>query len=122
MVESVQRAGKEPPDSVQVHQYLLYGLLKMGNKKAAVAELEQLIRLQPKEKKHLRQAANLYEELGKYPGGGQEARSAAETRPEEQGGPGRLPEAAPPYARWPNPAQGVQKPTQGGQKPAQGGR
>ena len=67
MVDLFKELAKGRPDSVPIHQYLLYGLLKTGNKKGAVAELDQLIRLQPKEKKHLRQAASLYEELGNYP-------------------------------------------------------
>lgn len=54
------------PDSVSLHNYLLYGALKGGDNKAALRELEQLIRLQPKEKKHLKQAANLYEHSGDY--------------------------------------------------------
>jgi tetratricopeptide (TPR) repeat protein len=67
MVDFFKEAAKNRSDSVQLHQYILYGLLKQGNKKGAVEELDILIRLQPQEKKHLRQAANLYEELGNYP-------------------------------------------------------
>ena len=58
----------QQPDSVTVHNYLLYGSLKGGDNKGALRELEQLIRLQPKEKKHLRQAANMYEHAGDYAG------------------------------------------------------
>lgn len=53
-------------DSAQAHNYLLYALLKLGDNKGALKELEQLIRLQPKEKKYLRQAANLYESQGNF--------------------------------------------------------
>ncbi len=49
-----------------MHNYILYGQLKLGDNKAALKELEELIRLQPKEKKHMRQAANLYETAGDY--------------------------------------------------------
>lgn len=55
------------PDSAQAHNYMLYALLKLGDKKAALKELEQLIRLQPKDKKSLKQAASLYESFGNYP-------------------------------------------------------
>jgi tetratricopeptide (TPR) repeat protein len=54
------------PDSVNPHKYLLQAATKLGDKKAALRELEQLIRLQPKEKKYYRIAADLYEETGNY--------------------------------------------------------
>jgi tetratricopeptide (TPR) repeat protein len=60
----LQKGVEQYPDSVQLHQYLLYAQLKLNNKKAAVKELEQLIRLEPKEKAHLRRAADLYESQG----------------------------------------------------------
>ncbi len=61
-----QGVAKERPNSVQVRNYLLYAALKQGDKNAAVKELEALARLQPKEKKHLRQAADLYESMGNW--------------------------------------------------------
>jgi TonB family protein len=64
MVTFFRNVVQHYPDSVPVHNYLLYGQLKLGDNKAALKELEDLIRLQPKEKKHLRQAANLYESSG----------------------------------------------------------
>jgi tetratricopeptide (TPR) repeat protein len=64
MASMLQKGVEQNPDSVQLHQYLLYALLKVDDKKNAVKELEQLIRLQPKEKEHLLRAANLYESLG----------------------------------------------------------
>jgi tetratricopeptide (TPR) repeat protein len=54
------------PDSAALHKYLLQAATKLGDKKAALRELEQLIRLQPKEKKYYRIAADLYEETGNY--------------------------------------------------------
>jgi tetratricopeptide (TPR) repeat protein len=45
---------------------VLYGLVQQGDTQGALKELEELIRLQPKEKKHLRQAASLYESAGNY--------------------------------------------------------
>jgi len=66
IVSIFQKAVKKAPNSVSMHQYLLYGLLKTGNSKDALAELEALNRLQPRNKKHLRQAANLYERSGHY--------------------------------------------------------
>jgi tetratricopeptide (TPR) repeat protein len=56
----------QSPDSASVHKYLLQAATKLGDKKAALQELEQLIRLQPKEKKYYRLAAYLYEETGNY--------------------------------------------------------
>ena len=66
MVTFFRNAAQHHPDSVPVHNYILYGQLKLGDNKAALKELEDLIRLQPKEKKHIRQAANLYETSGDY--------------------------------------------------------
>ncbi len=66
MVGFFRAAAERHADSVAFHNYLLYGLLKTGDSKGAAREIEQLIRLQPKEKKHLRQAANLYENAGEY--------------------------------------------------------
>ncbi len=57
---------QQNPNSVQVRNYLLYAALKLGDKNAAVKDLEALARLQPKEKKHLRQAADLYESMGNF--------------------------------------------------------
>ncbi len=54
------------PDSSNVHKYLLQAATKLGDKKSALNELEQLIRLQPKDKKYYRLAAYLYEETGNY--------------------------------------------------------
>lgn len=55
---------KQKPDVVFPHNCLLYADLKLGDKQSALKELEQLIRLQPKDKKLVRQAANLYESSG----------------------------------------------------------
>ena len=57
---------EQNPDSSSVHKYLFQAATKLGDKKAALRELEQLIRLQPKEKKYYRLAADLYEETGNY--------------------------------------------------------
>ncbi|MGC9967115.1 MAG: tetratricopeptide repeat protein [Syntrophobacteraceae bacterium] len=57
---------EQNPDSISLHKYLLQSATKLGDKKAALRELEQLIRLQPKEKKYFRIAADLYEETGNY--------------------------------------------------------
>ncbi len=59
-------ASEQNPDSVRLHNYLLYAAMKMGDKKAAARELEQLVRLQPKDKTYLRKAADLYEGTGQY--------------------------------------------------------
>ncbi len=64
MVAFFREVAEKRHDSVAVHNYLLYGLLKTGDNKGALKELEELARLQPKEKKHLRQAARLYESVG----------------------------------------------------------
>ncbi len=57
---------EQDPDSVGLHKYLLQAATKLGDKKASLHEIEHLIRLQPKEKKYYRIAANLYEETGNY--------------------------------------------------------
>jgi tetratricopeptide (TPR) repeat protein len=57
---------EQNPDSSSVHKYLLQAATKLGDKKSALHELEQLIRLQPKEKKYYKLAAYLYEETGNY--------------------------------------------------------
>ncbi len=59
-------ASDQNPDSARLHNYQLYAAMKMGDKKAAAHELEQLIRLQPKDKTYLRKAADLYEGTGQY--------------------------------------------------------
>ncbi|MBP8645400.1 MAG: tetratricopeptide repeat protein [Syntrophobacteraceae bacterium] len=64
MVEFFRGLEEKRQDSVQLHNYLLYGLLKTGDTKGALKQLDHLIRLQPREKKHLRQAARLYESTG----------------------------------------------------------
>lgn len=57
---------EQNPDSASLHKYLLQAATKLGDKKASLVELEHLIRLQPKEKKYYRIAADLYEETGNY--------------------------------------------------------
>lgn len=66
MVAAFREASEKRPDSILLHKYLLTGLLALQDKKGAVKELEHLIRLEPKEPKHVRQAANLYQDLGDY--------------------------------------------------------
>ena len=59
-------ASDQNPDSARLHSYLLQAAMKLGDKKIAARELEQLIRLQPKDKTLLRKAADLYEGSGNY--------------------------------------------------------
>lgn len=66
IVSLFQKATERFPNSVVLRQYVLYGLLKLGNKEKALAELEHLIRIKPKEKKYLQQAVQLYEEQKNY--------------------------------------------------------
>lgn len=66
IINFFQKAVDKNADSVTAHRYLLYAYLKTGNRKSALKELEQLIRLQPKERKYLRQAANEYEKNKQY--------------------------------------------------------
>jgi tetratricopeptide (TPR) repeat protein len=66
MVAYFRQAAAKNPNSVTLHNYILYGLVQQGDTKGALNELEELIRLQPKERKHLRQAARLYENSGSY--------------------------------------------------------
>lgn len=61
-----REASEQDPESVRMHNYQLYAAMKLGDKKAAARELEQLIRLQPKDKTYLRKAADLYEGSGDY--------------------------------------------------------
>jgi tetratricopeptide (TPR) repeat protein len=68
MLTFFKNAVQHHPDSITVRNYLLYAQLKLGDNKAALKELDELSRLQPKEKKFLRQAANLCETSGDYAG------------------------------------------------------
>jgi tetratricopeptide (TPR) repeat protein len=61
-----RKASEQHPEVVALHNYSLYAALKTGDNKGAIKELDQLNRLQPKEKKHLRQAASLCENSGDY--------------------------------------------------------
>lgn len=65
IVALFKTATEQHSDSVQFHSYLLYGCLKVNDTNGALRELEHLSRLQPKEKKHLRQAADLYQTSGR---------------------------------------------------------
>jgi TonB family protein len=65
MVHFFQKVSEQQPDSVAVHRYLLYGYLRLNNSEGALNELEKLISLQPKERKYLSQAANLYQKEGR---------------------------------------------------------
>jgi tetratricopeptide (TPR) repeat protein len=66
MAEWFKEASDQNPDSVRLHSYQLQAAMKLGDKKAAARELEQLIRLQPNDKTFLRKAADLYEGSGNY--------------------------------------------------------
>jgi len=71
-----------------------------------VAELDQLIRLQPKEKKHLRQAASLYEELGNFPEAAKKLEQLLKLDPKNK-------EAQDDYLRIRRHLLGTQKPAKG---------
>ncbi|MDR3569765.1 MAG: tetratricopeptide repeat protein [Syntrophobacteraceae bacterium] len=60
------------PNLANVHKYLLQAATKLGDKKAALLELEQLIRLQPQQKEYHRLAAYLYEQQGNYDAAGRQ--------------------------------------------------
>lgn len=66
IVKVFEEAAKNNPKVKAFHEYLLYGALKKGQKQKAVAALEELCRLEPKEVKYWKQAAQLYESLGQY--------------------------------------------------------
>jgi tetratricopeptide (TPR) repeat protein len=66
MVAFFEKAAKERPNVAAFHQYVLLGSLKLGDKRKALVALENLVRLKPKEKKYLRQAAQLHESLKQY--------------------------------------------------------
>lgn len=66
MTACFKEASERNPDSVALHKYQLYAAMKLGDKKAAAVQLDHLIRLQPKEKAHLRKAADLHEGAGNY--------------------------------------------------------
>lgn len=66
MTACFREALEHNPDSVALHKYQLYAAMKLGDKKAAGRELDQLIRLQPKDKTNLRKAADLHESTGNY--------------------------------------------------------
>lgn len=66
IVKVFEEAAKKHPKVSAFHQYLLYGALRKDYKQKALAALEELCRLEPKEVKHLKQAAQLHESLGQY--------------------------------------------------------
>lgn len=68
MSEFFRKASDQQPGVVALHNYSLYAALKLGDNKAAIKELDHLNKLQPKEKKYLRQAASLCENTGDYAG------------------------------------------------------
>lgn len=66
IVKVFEEAAKNNPKVKTFHEYLLYGALKKGQKQKALAALEELCRLEPKEAKYFKQAAQLHESLGQY--------------------------------------------------------
>ncbi len=84
MVSAFREAAEKHPDSTSLHKYLLTGLLAQQDKKGAVRELELLIRLEPKEPKHVRQAANLYQDLGDYGQAAKKVKQLIALKPNEK--------------------------------------
>ncbi|MHC1726841.1 MAG: tetratricopeptide repeat protein [Syntrophobacteraceae bacterium] len=66
MLAYFRQASEHNPDSARLHTYQLHAAMKLGDKKAAAKELEQLIKLNPKDKIYLRKAADLYEGTGDH--------------------------------------------------------
>lgn len=66
MLAYFHQASEHNPDSARLHTYQLHAAMKLGDKKAAAKELDQLIRLNPKDKVYLRKAADLHEGAGNY--------------------------------------------------------
>ncbi|MEJ5363896.1 MAG: tetratricopeptide repeat protein [Desulfosoma sp.] len=66
IIKVFEEASKNNPKVKAFHEYLLYGALKKGQKQKALAALEELCRLEPKEVKYFKQAAQLHESLGQY--------------------------------------------------------
>lgn len=64
MLAYFRQASEHNPDSSRLHTYQLHAAMKLGDKKAAAKELDQLIRLNPKDKIYLRKAADLHEGAG----------------------------------------------------------
>jgi len=66
IIKVFEEASKNNPKVKAFHEYLLYGALKKGQKQKALGALEELCRLEPKEVKYFKQAAQLHESLGQY--------------------------------------------------------
>lgn len=66
IIKVFEEASKNNPKVKAFHEYLLYGALKKGQKQKALAALEELCRLEPKEVKYFKQAAQLHESMGQY--------------------------------------------------------
>ncbi len=64
MLAYFHQASEHNPGSSRLHTYQLHAAMKLGDKKAAAKELDQLIRLNPKNKVYLRKAADLHEGAG----------------------------------------------------------
>jgi len=64
MAEIMETGIQARPENVELRQYLVFALLKLGKEEAAAAQLAQLAKLKPKEVNLLLQLARLQENLG----------------------------------------------------------
>ena len=65
MAEIMETGIRARPESVELRQYLVFALLKLGKEEAAAAQLAQLVKLKPKDVNLLLQLARLQEQLDK---------------------------------------------------------
>ena len=64
MVEIMETGVRSRPESVELREYLVFALLKLGKEEAAAAQLAQLAKLKPKDVNLLLQLAKLQENQG----------------------------------------------------------
>jgi Flp pilus assembly protein TadD len=64
MAEIMQTGVQARPESVELRQYLVFALLKLGKEDAAAVQLSQLAKLKPKDVDLLLQLARLQETQG----------------------------------------------------------
>jgi len=84
MAEIMETGVQARPENVELRQYLLFALLKLGKEEAAVAQLAQLATLKPKDVNLLLQLAKLQENQGNVKEAMETYKKVVEISPDHQ--------------------------------------
>jgi len=84
MAEIMETGVQARPENVELRQYLLFALLKLGKEEAAVAQLAQLAALKPKDVNLLLQLAKLQENQGNVKEAMETYKKVVEISPDHQ--------------------------------------